>query len=425
MSAQKKKQYSLFEEAKVPQNQQDKKANSTIKVDGLQLRKNDTQKESRLKKLIRSRMEKIEKYKLKHEDDKKALDKMKQWVEADLKEDMNELCHTLANYTRNLLTHYKMKGYSKSHKNILEILIEENFQELNDHLYTPEEFEKLIEEYKELNPSYIIDEDDFLASLYGDEDDFDEEDFEDDDFDEDDFDEEEDQLDKDFFNSFGKDLLIEYLQSLGLKADDALFEGLDITNAEDINKFHERLKERYHQQHIEEEKEKKRKRTLSTTKEFTKLYKHLVKKVHPDLTTDEAERKRREHLMKELSTVWEKRDYYQLLLMQAQIDPNYEEDIVIEDLQLKQIADDFLEKMKEVQYQQESFREDPDHDFYFSNFYASTDSKMKKNIKSYKESVQHEIKMHEHHMLQLKSQLTAKRFLKSVDNEMRKNYNDH
>lgn len=63
----------------------------------------------------------------------------------------------------------------------------------------------------------------------------------------------------------------------------------------------------------------------------------------------------------------------------------------------------------------------PENDFYFSNFYARTDKKIKKFIEQYREKLIEERKNTKNYISFLKNQKTTKSFLKSVEKELMKN----
>ena len=121
--------------------------------------------------------------------------------------------------------------------------------------------------------------------------------------------------------------------------------------------------------------------------------------------------------MKKLSSVWQNRDYYELLLLQSQIVDDSDVNITLNKNQLKQIADDLLEKKVELEQERYKYRRDPDNEFYF-NFFARSDKKIKKNLENYKQKLKEEKEEVGNNILEVKTQKTTKQFLKSVDEEL-------
>ena len=301
--------------------------NSSKNLTTLKLSKQDNKKESKQKKLIKSRLEKIEKTKSLLEKDKQILHKIKRLYQEKLSKELEESSKVVLEYLEKLIKKYKQKSFSQSQRDYLEYLIEESIDDLSVYQYPYEKYSTLVEEYMKQKEKYFNE-----ANAISD-DESDEEYFEDDEFEDDVFDESD-------FIELEKEMLLDRLRDMGLEVDKEILEGLDLSDPDFQEKFQQRLFEHAHKQKESQDKEEKKSKVLATDKEFTKLYKKLAKKIHPDLTTDEEERQRREILMKELSEVWKERDYYELLVLQAKIDPDSEDDINLGENQLKQVADD-------------------------------------------------------------------------------------
>lgn len=377
----------------------------------LKLSKQDNKKESKQKKLIKSRLEKIEKTKSLLEKDKQTLEKIKQLYHEKLSKELEESSKITLEFLEKLIKRYKQKSFSQSQRRYLEHLIEENIESLDNYDYPYEKYSVLVEEFMMLKEQYFSEmnnpfEDPF-EEIFG------EDDLEDDDFDED--------FKETDFKELEKEMLLNMLRDMGLDVDEEILEGLDLNDPDFQAKFQQRTFEYAHKQKENQAKVEKKNKILATDKEFTKLYKKLAKKIHPDLTTDETERKRRELLMKELSKVWKERDYYELLALQAKIDPDSEDDINLGENQLKQVADDLLNKIRSVEAERFQFKRMPENDFYFSNFYARTDKKIKKFIEEYRLQLIDERKNTKNYISFLKNQKTTKAFLKNVEDELMKN----
>lgn len=398
MSTNHTKQFNLFEEEfENKSSNADEKVEEPVKLNGLQISEEDTKKESKLKQLITSRLKKIEKLKSLFEKDKETLVKIKTLYHKHMPDNINELCKDIEKYTEELIKRYKQKSFSLYQRETLEYLIEENFSELILKEYSNEKLDALFVEYNKLKEEFY-------------------------DFDDDEFDEDDDEYDNVFDDEFKENLEIEMmkemLKNMGLDLDDDLFEGISLSDPDFQTKFKERFFEYAEKQNEAQQTEDKRQKTITTDKEFTKLYKSLVKKVHPDLSTDIAEKNRREELMKELSTVWDRRDYYQLLILQSKIDPDSNGGMELSKTHLELIANDLFENMKELEQERFVFKKNPENDFFFSHLFGKTDRKIKLHIENYKRQIEKERKEITDNILKLKNQKTTKAFLKSVDEKL-------
>ncbi len=373
------KQYKLFEEEKSqPKSGSNQQHKETVKFKGLKLSKFDTKQESRLKKLIGSRLKKIDKLNKLLDKDKQTLKHIKDLYQQNLSDHVDQFCKEKELYTEKLINRYSQKSFPLYQKDTMEYLIEDNFDELYPKNYNNKKLDELVEKYNELK-----------SIQYGYDDEFEEEEnFWDE---SDDFDSVEDEFVKEMADEFAKNLITEMLKDIGLDVDEEFFEGLDPNDADFQDKFQERLFEYSEHQKNTEKVDNARKKVISTDKEFTKLYKSLVKKIHPDLTTDDNERQRREVLMKELSSVWEQRDYYQLMILQSRIDPDFNGGMELEKSQLQKIADDLLKKSEDIEIERYRFKKEAGNDFYFDNFFAGSDRKILLFMENYKAKLKAEL----------------------------------
>lgn len=413
-----KKQYNLFEEEKKEDKKEKDSLNQT-KTDSpknltaLKLTKFDNKVESKQKKLIKSRLEKIKKLNSLLEKDKEILHKMKSMYQDALKDDIENNSKVVVEYAQKLISRYKQKSFTQAQRDTLEYLIEECFENLQTNDYPYEEASELVNEYNSLKEHYNKDRNhfgddvfkDLFKAAFGDEE-----------LDDDESDEEIDQ--EEFEDEFQKQIIRQMLNDMGLEVDDDFFEGLNTNDPNFELKFQQRVFEYAKKEQEEQDRKEKSKKVITTDKEFTKLYKNLAKKIHPDLTTDEVERQRREELMKELSEIWEKRDYYGLLVIQSKIDPNLTEDVNLNENQLKQIAEDLFKKIKSIESERFMFKRLPENEFFFSNFFARSDKKIKQFIEEYKKKVNHDTEATINHIGFLKNQKTTKSFLKVVQEEL-------
>lgn len=414
MGKSKNKQYNLFEEEKIQPNPDSSlQPKEPVSLKGLKLSKNDSKQESRLKKLISSRLKKIEQLNNLIEKDKQTLHHIKELFKKHLSDDFNQVCKEKELYTEKLINRYSQKSFALYQMDTLEFLIEENFDELFFKDYDKKDLDDLVEKYNELkSKNYGFDEDLKEEDEFWDE--------------SENPDIEEDEIVKEMADEFAKNMIKEILKDTGIDVDEEFFEDLDPNDSDFYEKFQQRLFEYSEQQDNTQKAENTRKKVISTDKDFAKLYKSLVKKIHPDLTTDDNERERREILMKELSHVWERRDYYQLMILQSKIDPNFNGGMELEKSQLQQIADDLLEKTKQLKTERFQFKKEVGNNFfYFDNFFASTDRRILLNIENYKAKLKAELSDIRRNVNKLKTQKSTKAFLKNLNEQLESNfYND-
>ena len=374
-------------------------------LSSLQMSKLDNKKESRLKKFISGRLEKIKKLNELLEKDKQTLDKMKSMYHEKLSDEVQKVSQVKEIYVRQLIKRYAQKSFTLWQRELLEKLIETNIAELMQENYAREITDELIQAYEELFDEYFPKEE--SKQFFKD-------DFFEVDEDKNEEDKDIDENFKDFSKEFEFGMIKMMLENMGIEVDDDFFEGLD-PSAEDFQlKLQERILAYTKEREENEKREEKRQKVMTTDKEFTKLYKRLAKKIHPDLTTDEEERKRREKLMQELVVIWENRDYYELLVMQSNIDPDFEDSINLNETHLQQIADDLLTKVNDLEVERYRLKNHPENDFYYRNFYATSDRKMQLFFENYKKKLNKDEKKIISDTTQLKNQKTTKEYLKEV-----------
>lgn len=183
--------------------------------------------------------------------------------------------------------------------------------------------------------------------------------------------------------------------------------------------FQEEFKTKFHEKQQEQEAEfmhqEKTKKTQQTDKLFQKLYKNLVKKAHPDLVIDEIEKTKREEWMKKLSEAWEHRNYYQLLILQKEIDSNADIKISLESSQLKSLSQQLDEEIRLLNVEKWHLKNDDDENgFYVTHFHARSQKGIEKKLKEYKKHIQYEKQRTETEIEKLKTKVSTKNYLKEV-----------
>jgi hypothetical protein len=100
--------------------------------------------------------------------------------------------------------------------------------------------------------------------------------------------------------------------------------------------------------------------------------------------------------------------------MQSNIDPDFEDSINLNETHLQQIADDLLTKVNDLEVERYRLKNHPENDFYYRNFYATSDRKMQLFFENYKKKLNKDEKKIISDTTQLKNQKTTKEYLKEV-----------
>lgn len=180
----------------------------------------------------------------------------------------------------------------------------------------------------------------------------------------------------------------EMLKEMGIKPDkNTNFD--DMTNPSFMKDFEEKMRaENQKRKEIEKEKEKEI-LVKNTDIDFQKLYKKLVKMVHPDLSKDEIDKQTREDVMKKLTSAWENRDYYEVIMLWIQIDPENKCELELNEANQKNIIKQLNAKISDLEYQEFCIKNQfQDTAFYYGNFNAPSEKGIDNKIKKYKESLE-------------------------------------
>lgn len=388
----KSNQYNLFEGSSNSTTNNDE-----IVLTQLQSSSQDSKQENKLKSQINKRLKRISKLEDLLKKDEKIIAEIKILFKDNLEDKVLDYNKRIENFVDLLIKRYEQKSFSHSQKEVLEFLITSHFNDLTLMGYQSEKLVSLQEQFEALHEQE-------LDKRFGIEDDYSEIDIEDDVDDE-----------NEFETEIAEDILKEMLGSMGLEVDESFFEDLNINDANFHAKFQERIQDYLHQKEHEERGDNQRNKTVNTNKDFTKLYKSLVKQVHPDLTTNPEEKQRRETLMKTLTDIWEQRNYYDLLVFQTKIQQESEKAFVLEENHLDELADLLLQKIRDLEVQRYNYKNE--NEFYFNNFFSVSRNKIKQNFKKFEMSLQDDIIKLEDDISQLKNQKTTKSFLSKIKHE--------
>ncbi len=191
----------------------------------------------------------------------------------------------------------------------------------------------------------------------------------------------------DFEKEMLNDMTKEMLNNMGVDIDDD-FDMSDLENPEFIAEFQQKYFEKYHEDQKQINYENQEKKVTKTDTHFQKLYKKLVKKVHPDLVLDSEEKEKCEIWMKRLSQAWNDRKYYELLLIQKEIDSDDTSEVILNEKQLRPLIEQLNKEIERLDFEKYVLKhEDPDTSYYYKNFYAKSKKGILKKIDNFKKNL--------------------------------------
>lgn len=193
----------------------------------------------------------------------------------------------------------------------------------------------------------------------------------------------------DFEKEMMNDMTKEYLKSMGIEIDEDNFDYKDFMNPNSRAKFEQDFARQYSKERETQKHADQAEKIKTTDKDFQKLYRTLVKKVHPDLVIDPKEKEQREEWMKKLSQAWEHRNYYELLILQKEIEVDSTTETMLGSSQLKLIIQQLNQEINTLDTEKHILqREHPETAFYYENFSARSEKGMLKKIEEFKSHLQ-------------------------------------
>ncbi|KAA1244736.1 hypothetical protein [Aquimarina sp. RZ0] len=227
-----------------------------------------------------------------------------------------------------------------------------------------------------------------------------------------------DDFEKEMMNEMAK----EYLKNMGVNIDEENFNFEDFANPEFREKFQQDYSDQqtheYHNFYEQEQQQKHREqqqKVKTTDKDFQKLYKTLVKKAHPDLVIDPLEKEKREEWMKKLSSAWEERNYYELLVLQKEIDADSSTEVFLNSGQLEPLIKQLNEEISKLESDKYLLKHhNPDTSFYYESFHARSEKGILKKIMEVKGEIHSEIDAIKQQYTRLKTQKSTKELLLEI-----------
>lgn len=318
----------------------------------LQVIFNETKKENKNKVIeeIVKKVSKIEKLKKDLDTLKNKINVIKEQFNKTTKDVLEEFKVCKENYILLLIDKYNLKSFTKWQKEYIEKFINDEIEILREKDLVSEELDKVYNTHMSKTMNNMSKSEKMLR----------------------------DEMTRDMFENMG-------------------FEFEDNFDFDNIFKedFSEKMKEKFQEEHFKyQEKSKefeKQQQVENTDIDFQKLYKKLVKISHPDLAKSEFDKASSEITMKKLTTAWDDRNYYELIMIWMEIDPENTINLQINEKNQRNIVNQLNQKIKKTESELKIIKRfDPYSSFYYG-FNAPKEITILKNINNYKEFLVDEI----------------------------------
>ncbi|MGB0879459.1 MAG: J domain-containing protein [Polaribacter sp.] len=215
---------------------------------------------------------------------------------------------------------------------------------------------------------------------------------------------------------------------------EGFFEGMDIDLGNDFDfskmndpEYKERIFQQFHQKNQEykdgENIKERQGKVQKTDKEFQKLYKQLVRKVHPDLVTSDKEKTEREIVMKKLTEAWDNRNYFELLVLQKEIEGEVNTEAFIGVGQLNTLTKQLNLEISKLEQEKWLLKSHMGENYFFvKNFFARTKTGIEKKINEYLLHLENEKSYAKNQLINLKSKASTKRYLTDIYDNQNNNF---
>jgi hypothetical protein len=312
----------------------------------LELQLNQATGEKKNKKIedISIKIKKIEKLTLEFDALKDKIKSIKVLVEEKSAIAKRQLCETKEKYVLLLIEKYSLKGLTKWQKGIMSELITDELDLLSKLNYRSETLQEAVSKYLELQREQM----------------------------------------SSFEKQFMKEGFKGFMDQFDLDFGD---EDLDFSKMNDpqFNKdFEQKIRDKQQAFQESEKQRLKEKQVAKTDIDFQKVYKKLAKLAHPDLYKTQEEKEVKEIQMQKLTKAWDERDYYEIIMLWMEIDPENTIELEITEKNQKNIIaqlngkiEDLEDDIYDVKYNYE------DTSFYYQNFNAPSQNGIETKLKKY------------------------------------------
>lgn len=349
-------------------------ANETQNNISIVINDSASKKDHKNKDAIGLKIQKIETLKKQLENLTNQINKVKSLYSEHVDKEENNLFITKEKLILKLYDRYQQKSFTVWEKELLE---EKIINEINFLLERSYQSQKLIKIYEEITSLHSENLGDF---------------------------------EKNIINEMAKD----HFKNMGVDFD---LEDFDFTSSDFKENFQQKFADNYSKHQEQQKHEKQEEKIKTTDKDFQKLYRNLVKKAHPDLVIDNKDKEQREEWMKKLSLAWEERNYYQLLLLQKEIDSDTSLEVSLDKNQLKSLLNQLNKEIKSLEVDKYVLqKQNPDTSFYYQNFYARTTKGILKKIDTFNQLLKSKCQDAKDEFDLLKTQKSTKELLQYIRN---------
>ena len=310
------------------------------------LQQNSSEKKNKKIEDITKKIQKIEKLNVDFEILKDKIKSIKLQVDEQSTAEKLHFCQTKERYIILLMDKYAMKSLTRWQKDIIANMINEDYEILNDFDY---ESEKLIDAFSR------------FVEMQNNEMNF-------------------------FEKQLAKEAFANLMSEFGLDEEEEDFE-FDFSRINDPI-YKKEFEEKIHQKQQEEQEKlkqfQKEKQVAKTDIDFQKVYKKLAKLTHPDLYKSKDEKAIKEEQMQRLTKSWEERNYYELLMIWLEVDPENTIELEITETNQKNIIKQLNEKITTLEAEMYRVKfHYKDTSFYYQNFNAPNPKTIVKKIDDY------------------------------------------
>jgi uncharacterized coiled-coil protein SlyX len=296
---------------------------------------------------ISKKLKKIEKLNADFETLTRKIKTIRELVEEKTTNNKNILCQTIEKFIILLIKKYGMKSFAKWEKETIAGIINDELEILANYDYKSEPLQKAIDQYISFQKENM--------SKY----------------------------EKEFAQESYKQMMSEF--DLDFEEDDLDFD--KINDPVFKKQFEEKIREKQKEQQDRQKQFEKERKIEKTDIDFQKIYKKLAKLAHPDLYKSESKKTVKEEQMQRLTKAWDERDYYELLMLWLEIDPENTIELEITEKNQKNIITQLNQKISEIEAETYRMKFHFDDTAFYYQFNAPSEKGINTKIEKYKKAL--------------------------------------
>ncbi len=237
-----------------------------------------------------------------------------------------------------------MKSFTKWQKEVISSIIDSELQVLSEHNYQSENLQKCIDDYIKLQNANLT------------------------------------KFEIEMVKNSLKDMLSDF--NITINEEELDFE--KINDPAFKKKIEEKIKDKHKEEQERKKQAEKEQKIEKTDIDFQKIYKNLAKISHPDLYRLEDEKAIKQEQMQRLTLAWEERDYYQLLMLWLEIDPENKIKLNITETNQKNIIAQLNEKINKIEAETHQVKFHFQDTAFYYQFDGVSEKKISNKIQKYK-----------------------------------------